>query len=313
MVGTNYAAVTGVSAGNGGNGSVPLRLVFFDYDGTLLNNTHDLLPTTVGYIRKLTTQGINIVSISGRAPESMMPYMREMGIESQIFVSHHGARIEQEGRVIESHSIPAESAVATIREVDLLGNLWERVDILYFNGNVALHRRGGSSAFEEYTQRNPSLTYVPLGDGADPENFSGSGDADKLVVLADSQELASELKSTLEERLEPYNLKVITTNETYVEIVNQEATKGNAVKAVLSHFGIKTGEAVGFGDGESDISMATEGGIHLYLLGNAPDDLKARVSNLKRVTVLDHTNQDDAVGRAIAEILLQEDYVIPGN
>lgn len=51
--------------------------------------------------------------------------------------------------------------------------------------------------------------------------------------------------------------------------------KGNAVAAVLRHYGFSKDEAIAFGDGHNDIEMLEAVGIGVAM-GNAKDEVKAK-------------------------------------
>lgn len=53
------------------------------------------------------------------------------------------------------------------------------------------------------------------------------------------------------------------------------AAKGNAVAAVLRHYGFSKDEAIAFGDGHNDIEMLEAVGIGVAM-GNAKDEVKAK-------------------------------------
>ena len=48
------------------------KIIFSDVDGTLLNNSHKVLPGTVYAIRELKKKGIPFVIISARSPSGII-------------------------------------------------------------------------------------------------------------------------------------------------------------------------------------------------------------------------------------------------
>lgn len=297
--------------GGASNGKDPVYAMFIDFDGTLLTHDHEILPVTLGYLRKAIGENIDIISISGRAPASITnPYTHLMGLQEPLYVAHHGARIERNGVLIPNGHRPLEekSARLALEIIDSQDGLWPMVDILPFYGNLVPHRADGADRVIEYKGRNPGLDYFTLGEDVPIDKFFGQDDPpDKVVVLTDTPDLARELRGTLEEKLRGEPLQFIISNGTYLELVHKDATKGNAVKAVLDYLrGMDPKHAIGFGDGESDLTMADH--IRLYLMANASDDVKERARKMKNVTILEHTNEEDGIGRVIAELILNEPY-----
>ena len=61
------------------------------------------------------------------------------------------------------------------------------------------------------------------------------------------------------------------------DIIPLECGKGNAVHAVLQHFGFTKEEAIAFGDGFNDIEMLEAVGTGVAM-GNAKDEIKAHAT-----------------------------------
>lgn len=308
--------VTNYIAGQDGNGIQVVRAFFFDLDGTLLNSKHQIPALTLGYVVKANNQkGVRVIPVSGKPPAAIRPYMEEMGIRDQIAISHHGARVEHNGKVIGYHPMPEVNAHAAIDSLNAVEGLDGKVDLLVFRGDNTKFRDNRieptglySKRIEEYRTRNPALAYDPLSSKPTIEDYLRAGPIDKMIALVDTPELAQSLKSGLVDKLRGQHVRIMISNGTYVEFVDEDATKGSGVKDILNYLNVKPSNAIAFGDGESDISMATVGRVHLYLVGNAPEDVKERVGSLKSVTVLPHTNEQDAIGRVIAELILKEPY-----
>ena len=256
-----------------------------------------------------------IIPVSGRAPASMDPYIRAMGIENAIYIAHHGAwigqREGQKDKLIGETPIEAENAKAVIEAFGSLG-LEDKANLLYFNANAVPHKPTSSGMLAEYKGRNPDLIYIPLSEDARPQDYLRQGLPHKLIVLATGQSVNG-IKETLGEKLKNAGLEIMISNGMYVEIINVKATKGRAVRTTLVHLyyarGIRPKSVISFGDGPSDLTIPSRARVgRFYLLGNAPDDLKKRAKGMATVTVLEETNEQDAVGRVIASVVLNEPY-----
>ncbi|WP_027408293.1 Cof-type HAD-IIB family hydrolase [Anoxybacteroides tepidamans] len=74
------------------------KIVFFDIDGTLLNENKELPPSTVQAIQKLKAAGVYVAIATGRAPFMFAELRKKLGIDS--FVSFNGQYVVFEGEVI---------------------------------------------------------------------------------------------------------------------------------------------------------------------------------------------------------------------
>ena len=89
-------------------------------------------------------------------------------------------------------------------------------------------------------------------------------------------------------------LTVTRSTDTYLEIMPAGVSKGDAVRLFCRRCGIDPGDAAAFGDQYNDISMLKAVG-HPFLMGNAPESLKADLPEAVLTSDCDH--------EGIAEIL----------
>ena len=66
-----------------------------------------------------------------------------------------------------------------------------------------------------------------------------------------------------------------------VDIIPLSCGKGNAVRAVLAHYGFSKSEAIAFGDGRNDIEMLEAVGTGVAM-GNALDEVKVMATDCCR-------------------------------
>ena len=71
----------------------------------------------------------------------------------------------------------------------------------------------------------------------------------------------------------PSVIPVSYTHLKAVDIIPLNSGKGNAVAAVLRHYGFSKDEAIAFGDGHNDIEMLEAVGMGIAM-GNAKDEVK---------------------------------------
>jgi hydroxymethylpyrimidine pyrophosphatase-like HAD family hydrolase len=84
-----------------------------------------------------------------------------------------------------------------------------------------------------------------------------------------------------------------------LEVLPPNASKGNALKVLLKHVGVKAEHVLAMGDGENDIDMVQMAGIGVAV-GNAFQGLK---------DIADHvvgTNDEDGVAQALEQFVLKK-------
>ena len=287
-----------------------IEVLFIDLDGTALTDGHVLPRETLGSIAKAKSEGVYAVLTSGRAPGAIMPFAREIGIQSPLYIAHHGARIERDSQILSDEwvtPIDESSAVVAMNAVKSLSTelgLEGKLNLLYFRGNTVMHR--SSQLMEEYQRRNPRLEYVHEPIDAGLSFYTVHGPADKLVVLADTPDTANILKRKLEGRISGENLQLVLSNDHYIEALNRDANKGTAAVKVLRYLRRTSTEAIAFGDGASDLTIPRYAQVPLYLVANASDSVKREARQMNNVTLLSDTNQNDAVGKAIEQMVLKQ-------
>jgi len=113
------------------------------------------------------------------------------------------------------------------------------------------------------------------------------------MMMIDEPEILDEAISKIPECFKEKYTTVKST-EFYYEILNKEASKGNALKKLAAHLNIPIEETMAIGDNENDLSMIEAAGIGVAM-GNATDSVKAAAQ------VETTSNDEDGV----AEILFK--------
>ena len=91
------------------------------------------------------------------------------------------------------------------------------------------------------------------------------------------------------------HLNISTSKPTYLEVVNIEASKLNAVKLLINHYNIKREETIAIGDNFNDKEMIEFAGTGIAM-GNAPTEVKA-IANY-----ITDTNNKDGIPKALTKI-----------
>lgn len=69
-----------------------VQAVVFDLDDTLLRDDRTISPYTVDVIRRVAAAGIHVIPASGRARDSMRPFVEQLGCAS-LYIACNGAEV----------------------------------------------------------------------------------------------------------------------------------------------------------------------------------------------------------------------------
>lgn len=237
-------------------GTPMIKAAFFDIDGTLLSfTTHTMPASTVEALRRLRARGIKTVISSGR-PTYQLPRELQEGFDA--YVTLNGQLCYDDKGVYRSLPID-EADVRTIVD-QVKDGLY---DVL-----VLQRERSFVSALTprvEATAKQANLVYEP-------------DDIDRAFEAPVYQFCA--FVGTGEERVfldRTTSVAATRWTDLFCDVVPREGGKAFGVAATLERYGLSSGEAVAFGDGENDLSMFDAVGTSVAM-GNAWDVVKNRAS-----------------------------------
>ena len=73
-----------------------IKLIAIDIDETLLNQKHQIVPSTIDALQKVRDRGGKVVLCSGRPLSGVTPYLKQIGLagEDQYVITYNGGMIE---------------------------------------------------------------------------------------------------------------------------------------------------------------------------------------------------------------------------
>ena len=263
------------------------KAVFLDMDGTLLRSDHSISDETIQTIRALTARGIQVVLVSARPINAVLPTFRKIGLPEQTPV------ITLNG----SYIVQSDQPILDVR-IDLDTTAQVTLDVRPFKATIAyyLQREWYSEVKDGWTDHEQKIMDVPI--VVEPigrliDEWSGRGTGpNKMMVMSEPENIAriqQSLRSLYNGRLNIYPSKT-----TYLEVMDSRGSKSNAVRFVSERMGLASGEIVAIGDNYNDIEMIQYAGLGVAM-GNAPDDIKAKADDVT------DTNNNDGVRKALEE------------
>ena len=236
-----------------GGGSVTnIKLIVTDLDNTLLRRDKTISEYTASVFRRCRALGIKIVFATARPVRAVNKWLN-IDIQNDACIYHNGAVIYIGSELFSETGIEHITANNLLRAAHNLEHMRIAIEIndtLYANFDASTIWAG-----VEYTITDFSVL---------PES-----PADKIIFITSDRVEIENIEGLLDKTL----YWEISENESLM-VMNKDARKLNALKAVADSFGSTLGETVAFGDDYNDIEMLRDCGIGVAV-ENAIDEVKA--------------------------------------
>lgn len=258
-------------------------VLFFDLDGTLLNDEKTISPRTRKALEACIKKGHVFVISSGRAYNSILKVVEHLHLESYspIISSFNGSQIYHFAgkEMLYSSKLPVE-LVAPIRDLAKEMNL---------------HIQSYSETKVLTEEINPSVTYycdyVKIGYDVVADLAAKGLDTYKLLAIhLESREPLEALKKKIEEQFSD-KVQCFFSNDQFLEILPVGTSKGTALKFVCNYTGIDQSYSYAFADAGNDVPML-EAATYPTVLLNGLSEAKAAA---RFITFTDNNHEGLAV------------------
>lgn len=254
------------------------QAVFSDIDGTLLNSQHQISPQTEQAIKTIIQRGVPFIPVSARPPYAITPY-RDQLQSQQAIICYSGALI------LDNQLKPLYSVTLGERDFQHLQQL------LVGEAQLSINYYLGLDWFSNdpnniWTQQESQITGLQA--KICPAHLS---DAHKILVIGEAARIA-QLEQKLKQNLP--QLSIHRSKNEYLEIMNKQATKSQAIDFMLNLFNLKPNQIIAFGDNYNDLDMLQYAGLSVAM-GNAPAPVQAAA---KQVTA---DNDHEGIALVLAQ------------
>ncbi|WP_100404634.1 Cof-type HAD-IIB family hydrolase [Bacillus solitudinis] len=230
------------------------KVVFFDIDGTLLNDEKKLPGSTKNAIRELQNQGVYVAIATGRAPFMFKDLRDELGINS--YISFNGSYVVFENEMVDHKPL-------TTNELIKLEDAAQKLS----HSMVFLDHIGATSNREEdpYVSEGMGSLKLPY-PSYDPYAYKTKNVYQALLFCEEHEELSYRDSHSHFDyiRWHPYSMDVIPSG----------GSKALGIKSLLKHLSITPEHAYAFGDALNDLEMLQFVGTGVAM-GNGMDEAKA--------------------------------------
>ena len=249
-----------------------IRLISLDLDGTLLNSKKELSPENAAALQWAADQGIEIVPTTGRFFGGMPEVIRNLPY-LHYAITINGAQVYD----VRSNVGIAKAEIPVERAVELMAWL-DQFPVIYdcFMDNWgwmtrALQEQADDFAPNEHYAKMLKELRTPV-EELKAHLFEVGHDVQKVQFFAKDMELRSRMMEEIPELFPELIVSSAVVNN--VEINDQNAHKGNAIRQLAAHLGLERSQILAFGDGSNDVTMLQEAGIGVCM-ENGLDSVKA--------------------------------------
>ncbi|MCP1222979.1 Cof-type HAD-IIB family hydrolase [Sebaldella sp. S0638] len=262
------------------------KMLVTDVDDTLLTDGHEITKENREAIMELQRNGVKFVLASGRPTEAITGIARELELPKYGgFVAGYNG-----GEILDMSSGNMLKRMGLKRE-ELL-EIYEKskdIDLKYitYKDNFVLGKEKDEFVDEELKITN--FEYLEFEDLQDIE-------FDELIkcMLVGRTEIVLETKNKLEPLFDG-RIALTISKPIFLEFINKNASKGNAVRVIADKLGITLDEVAAIGDSYNDISMLEIAGFS-GTVENGNDEAK------KTASFISSSNNNSGLARFVEEM-----------
>lgn len=257
------------------------KIVFSDVDGTLLDSKHKVLPGTMAAIRALQRQGIPFVIISARSPSGIYPILEENQFNCPV-IAYSGALILDENRKVLGSVAMSQATASEVlsyieeRRLDCSWNIYS------MDTWIAKDKK------DPRVMQEAEIVRASVVEGT-MELLRKDQEVHKLLCMCNPKHIVS-IERQLKEAFP--GLSIAKSSDVLLEIMPGGVTKRSAMTRLCELWKIPLESTVAFGDNYNDVEMLETAGL-AFLMGNAPEELKGRFSNVTG------SNDQEGIWRAL--------------
>ena len=260
-------------------------LIVSDFDGTILTDNRTIPQEVKDAIEQYKADGGIFVVSTGRMYYGVVSHLKALGLNGLVSCAHGTYIFDmQANKPLFEATIPTDVTADICEKMEALGlhcNIYTQTDIYTNQVNKRL---------ENY-EKALNKKAVPILDRP-LSQFVRENGLRTFNVLAFVDESESQQIINALSQYDFPGCTVTKSEETLVEVVNANYSKGTAVQFLANHFGIPIEKTIAVGDQWNDISMIKAAGLGCAVK-NARHTLK------KYATVLEYTNNEGAIAKMI--------------
>lgn len=245
-----------------------IKLIASDVDGTLIkDSTPNLYPEMVETIKKLKEKGILFCAASGRQYESLRNVFRDVA-DDIAYIAENGAHIRYQNRNI---------SVTPMKREHIEG-IMDMLRPYYGECETVISTANGSLLESKNKEFIDLLTFGYHNTFRLVEDVLKEKD-EIIKVAVYRKDSIRDLGESLFIPAWSSKVKACMAGEEWVDFMDQSVDKGNGLKILEEHLGIRKEETMAFGDNNNDVGMMLAAGTS-YAVDTAVDEVKRAAGNV---------------------------------
>lgn len=254
--------------------------IFIDLDGTLLTDNLIISPGSIEILKRLSDSGILISIVTARSPAASVHFYKHLEIENNPIICFNGAFIQKNNETLYEITIEKQMAleiIGTLKQFEISPSVYRHYDWFVESPDYWITKE------MEITHSVFTITDFN-------ELFNQNIQSNKLLGMGDPEKIIS-----AEVHLKNSGFKSLNFHKskpTYLEIMNNMASKKTGIQKVLELNHIDPEKIITIGDNYNDIDMLKFSKTSIAM-GNAPDEVK------KVATYVTDTNNNEGIKKAL--------------
>ena len=247
------------------------RLIVFDLDGTLVDESLETTAEDLESIRMARRKGLEVTLATGRTYRSALPYIRKLGIDLPLILCNGAAIVSpREGAVLFQQTLPAEEVCLLVEkagEADL--------DCLLYTDPL--------SDYPTVSRLTPLLAEFILLEGLHGVELNVLSEIIrnhppiKVQIVGYDEENLIGFQHRIAGKLP--GISVLKVQSDYLETVPAGVSKGSALLRLSRLLDIPTSQIVAFGDSVNDRELLAAAGVGVAM-ADAPEELKQEADRI---------------------------------
>ena len=269
-----------------------IKLIALDLDGTALRSNNTLSDKVKNAVELAHGLGITFVAASGRPFASMPREILDMpGFE--YYIASNGAAVyDRNGKRLQSVTLNEYDVLKLLKLTESYDLIWEAflegetcTDSRYYNDPMSY---GCSAAYVDYVRSSRGTS-----DDMRGYIYDNRKRLDSVEFVSIDRELREKLRYMIEKNIPTFY--VTSSSRNFVEIMDGEATKANALRFICDLLNIPLEETAAAGNADNDVDMIVEAGLGVAVKNATPKCLNA-------ADILVESNDNDGIAELIEMI-----------
>lgn len=260
-----------------------IKLIVTDVDGTLLDNNSNLSDLNKKAILESRRRGIEVILATGKSILSVLYLIKLFSLELPQITLNGAVITDKNLEIISAVKIEPRYYLKAIKTIKKKG----------YSPLVALVN--GKIFYEEY---HPDMEHIikveqiiKKTEDIETEYFSSNA-ANIHIAIEETDPLDRYLRKKFSGKI-----SFIRSGKYFFDMLNPDASKGNALAFLLKTLSMKKDEVVVFGDSYNDLSMFKESGLNIAVKNSYPEVLK-------QADIITDENHNSGLGKAIYKYIL---------